>query len=304
MMTLRLLPELQESDDESESWSSSRSSSPSSSCCSLLIPTELPPPPSLPPLQQSEPTPRVLVIGATSASGHEIIRQLSEHPCRPQIHAFCDETTSHGLPIDVQARCTSVVEGSVRHAVDLVEAIENTRVNWVLLCGEPMDNHFPNDSESNNNVMHHHHSRTTAAKNLATALTTTPGLEQVRVMVVSRVRQPLLRRIGGMMTTSFLAQQRDWEEVVDCRGQEDALQQITNPVTIIRTTRLVDHHNSKRSRKLVELPPQSSSSASSIPFAMRCTYRSDLASRVVEELCGSSSQQPQTCRTIHIASWT
>lgn len=214
----------------------------------------------------------VLVIGSTGLSGHEIIRQLSEHPLRPRIHAFVDESSASNLPSHLQEKCTSVVEGSIRHSVDLAEAIANTGVNWVLLSGEAY-----NDKS--------HHPRTVTAKNLATALNR-PGFEHVRVLVVSRIdtaKSPI--RVGG----AFASMLRNRSELTDYNGQEEAIAAISDRVTLIRSTSLSDSSE----RGLTEL-----ASSTRITSSLRYTHRIDLASCVVNEIVSERSKS----RTIHISS--
>jgi hypothetical protein len=330
MMTRTFLPELQESDDESESYSASLSSSPLSSSRNSFASSirgssihELSR--HHRPDEPKSSTTKVLILGATSENGHEIIRQLYDHPSRPEIHAFVDESTcvvdnddddSPALPLDLQVKCTSIVEGSVRHAIDLEEAIVNTNVNWVVLCGPPLGHRH-----------HHHHRecRTIAAKNLATALSR-PDFDHIRVMIVSRVgtkqcpfRSSLYRGVGvgGMFSlstvSSFLQRnQHDREEISDCSGQEEALSHFLRSnnndddgivcerrLTIIRSAGVVSSMRKSQQRPLQNLVELTRSAITTLPGSnMRCTHRHDLASGVVNELCHSGHR---ICRTLYFA---
>jgi hypothetical protein len=336
-MTRTFLPELQESDDESESYSASSSSpqsSPRNSFSSSSIRGSSTHGLSCHhrPDEPKSSTTKVLILGATSENGHEIIRQLYDHPSRPEIHAFVDESTGvddnddaspPALPLDLQVKCTSIVEGSVRHAIDLEEAIANTHVNWVVLCGPPLGKHHHHH--------HHHHRecRTMTAKNLATALSR-PGFDHVRVMIVSRVgtkqcpfrSQALHRGVGGMFSLSTVSSilqrnQHDREEIIDCSGQEEALSHFLRSnnnndddgmvcerrLTIIRCASVVSSSSLRKSQpppflqNLVELTQSAPTLPGSSSY-MRYTQRHDLASGVVDELCSSDRR---VCRTLYFA---
>jgi NAD(P)H-binding len=206
----------------------------------------------------------ILVVGASSKTGVECIHQLSEHPSKPLIHAFCEHLSE--LDEEVAKLCSTIFEGSVRHAIDIEEALSENGANWVVLCGDASEDSFLTGRQIN--------IRTVSAKNTAQVLSQ-PRFQSVRVLVVSRI---------GAGTTSMkfglrgkLCQLKGRQFLLDNAGQEKAVRPIWNRTTVVRTTMLTDSATTS-SRRIVEL-----SDHDKIPTLS--TERADLASCIVDEIC-------------------
>ena len=92
------------------------------------------------------PSSSVLIVGAAGRTGIECIRSLRQHPSYPTIHAFCEDASKIGL--SDWNLCTSVVEGSARHAVDIEAALQETKANWIILCVGSGDSTHPTNVRS------------------------------------------------------------------------------------------------------------------------------------------------------------
>jgi NAD(P)H-binding len=205
----------------------------------------------------------ILVVGASSKTGVECIRQLSEHPSKPVIHAFCEDLSE--IDEEVAKPCTTIFEGSVRHAIDIEEALSENGANWVVLCGDA--------SEDSPLTRRQINLRTVSAKNTAQVLSQ-PRFQSVRVLVVSRI---------GAGTTSIrfglrgkLCQLIRRQFLHDNAGQEKAVRPVWDRTTVVRTTMLTD--NATATGRIVEL-----SDNDRIPTLK--TERADLASCIVDEIC-------------------
>lgn len=199
----------------------------------------------------------ILVIGASSRTGIECIHQLAEHLSKPVIHAFCDDVSELGE--DVAKLCHTVTAGSVRHAVDVEEALEDTGANWVVLCGDASDDDPLNRRQKN--------LRTVSAKNIVRVLTM-PGYESVRVLVVSRIGAAKASNLK-LSLRAKLCQLKQSQFLSDNAGQEQELKSIWDRTTVVRTTILTD--NITGSGRIVEL-----SDHDKLPSLT--TQRSELAS--------------------------
>lgn len=205
----------------------------------------------------------ILVIGASSRTGVECIQQLSLHPSRPSIHAFCEDLSELEQPhSNIVELCSTVFEGSIRHAIDVDEAMELTRPNWVILCGDSSDD-SPSMNRRQKDI------RTVSAKNLVRVLTR-PDYAAVRVLVVSRIGAPgTLHNTVKLGLRGRLCQLRQSEFLLDNAGQEQALRAIWSRTTVVRTTAVTDSITGS-GRKIVEL-----SDHDTIPSLT--TERTDLA---------------------------
>lgn len=85
----------------------------------------------------------ILILGAAGRTGLECIRSLSKHCSRPDIHAFCKDTSN--FPEQSWSLCKSVIEGSARHAVDIEEALKTTKADWIIICVGTGNNNHPSD---------------------------------------------------------------------------------------------------------------------------------------------------------------
>ena len=208
--------------------------------------------------------PSILLLGADSKTGLEILRRLATHTRRPNIHAFVEDASKfkHG---DYQL-CTSVVEGSVRHAIDIEEALEETSANWVVLA-TGNDYMSPEDRRRNRNI------RTRTAKNTATVLDL-PHLRSVRALVISRIgagpSSGIKMGLRGRLCKLGNRVLHDYE------GLEEALHSIQNRTTVVRTTPIIDSIAPSSYRIVLNNDDNTVPSLS--------TERSDLASCIVDEI--------------------
>jgi len=207
--------------------------------------------------------PSILLVGAESKTGLEILRQLAEHPSRPYIHAFVEDSSK--LVDEHYLRCTSVTEGSARHAVDIEEALEETSASWIVLSNGHDTN--PKDRRGNINL------RTLTAKNVAFVLDL-PQFHSVRAVVVSRIGAAQSSSIKiGLRGRLCKIVNRVFHDFV---GQEEALLPIRNRTTVVRTTNVTESLTSSSSRRLIL---NENDRAPSL-----FTERSDLAACIVDEI--------------------
>lgn len=157
--------------------------------------------------------PAVLVIGATGRIGKEVLHQLADHPSRPDIHAFCHDTTK--LSDDEYDSCASVIEGSARHAIDIEEALYQTNSNWIVLCVGTGDDVTPNNI------------RTFASENIVRILQKRQ-FQHVRVLAVSMARS--YHSIGKRNRVRYHC------VLNDHKGQEIALEELGRRAIIVRST--------------------------------------------------------------------
>lgn len=129
------------------------------------------------PLHQS-----VLIVGASGRCGVELIHQLSQHPTKPDIHAFVrdadsfkDKTTKDLL--------TSIIQGNARDEKDLEWALKMTRARVVVMC-------VGNRKNIRSDV------RASSAMALASVLRK-PDFRHVNVVVVSRKGAGDSNIVGG-----------------------------------------------------------------------------------------------------------
>jgi NAD(P)H-binding len=211
----------------------------------------------------------ILLIGASSRTGLECIQQLAEHDSNPFVHAFCEGVED--LDPEFAAACTSVVEGSIRHAIDIQDALEVTKASWIVLCGDSSEDssEFLSSSSPRQKNL-----RTVSARNIARVLQDRPS---IRVLVVSRIEAPgLLHNTIKMNLRARLCQLRHLQFLHDLAGQEQALVSIWNRTTVVRTTLLTDR--SSGSKRIIELNDNDT-----IPTLT--TDRIELAKRIVAEIC-------------------
>jgi NAD(P)H-binding len=209
----------------------------------------------------------ILLLGASSRTGLECIQQLSQHPSKPLIHAFCEEDTPEITGSDATA-CHSIIEGSVRHAIDIEEALKYTGANWVVICANSTDDY---------NLIRPKDHSTVAARNLVHVLEQEP-FQAIRVLIVSRIEAaPEEANIRiGLRDKFRLTKGR--QLLHDLAGQEKNMRPIWDRTTVVRTTRLTDSATGS-SRRLVELTDQE------LVLPRHTTERADLASCIVDEIC-------------------
>jgi hypothetical protein len=210
----------------------------------------------------------ILLIGASSRTGVECIQQLAEHESHPLVHAFCEDAEE--LDPEFASACTSVVEGSIRHAIDIQDALEVTKASWIVLCGDSSED----SSEYLSSTPRQKNLRTVSARNIARVLQDRPS---IRVLVVSRIEAPgLLHNTIKMNLRARLCQLRHLQFLHDLAGQEQALVSIWNRTTVVRTTLLTDR--SSGTKRIIELNDNET-----IPTLT--TDRIELAKRIVAEIC-------------------
>jgi hypothetical protein len=197
----------------------------------------------------------------------ECIRQLSQHPSKPLIHAFCEEDTPEITGKDASA-CHSIIEGSIRHAIDIEEALNYTGANWVVLCANSTDDYSLIRPKDHNTV---------AAKNVVHVLEH-KRFQAVRALVVSRIEAaPEESNIRLSLRDKFrLTKGR--QLLHDLAGQEKNMRPIWDRTTVVRTTRLTDTVTNS-GRRLVELADHE------LVLPRDTTERADLASCIVDEIC-------------------
>lgn len=233
----------------------------------------------------------ILVIGASSRTGLECIYQLAAHPSKPIVHAFCEDVSSLDVtklfhPNKKIRAASSIIEGSVRHAVDIEEALDATGANWVVLCGDVSDDI---DTTTTNHKGRQKNLRTVSAKNIARVLSY-PRFQTVRALVVSRIGAGSTTRLR-LGWRGRLDQFKGRVALSDNAGQEEALRPIWNRTTVVRTTTLTD--SVTRSGRIVEL-----THTDRIPTFT--TERADLASCIADEICARPT--PSGNREINVTS--
>ena len=223
--------------------------------------------------------PSILILGASSRTGLEYIQQLSAHPSKPYIHAFNEEDMPE-MDDEYFHMCHTAIEGSMRHAVDIEDALQITGANWIVLCNDrDVQQKRPKD-----------HS-TVCAKNVVHVLQQ-PHFEFVRALVVSRIEAAPPNEISKRLLFSArckLRQRKSRPMLQDLAEQEKRLHDIWGQVTIIRTTQLSDTSPTHSLRKLLQFNDdeliKSVKASPNRSFASASTERIDLASYIVDEIC-------------------
>jgi hypothetical protein len=238
--------------------------------------------------------PSILILGASSRTGLECIQQLSEHPSKPYIHAFNEEDMPD-MDDEYFHMCHTVIEGSMRHAIDIEDALKITGANWVVLCNDrDVQQRRPKD-----------HS-TVCAKNVVHVLEQ-PHFEFVRALVVSRIEAAPPNEISKRLLLSVrckLRQRKSRPILQDLAEQEKRLHAIWDRVTVVRTTQLSDTSPNHSSRKLLHFSDdelvQSVRASPNCSFTSASIERVDLASYIVDEIC--TRPIPTGSRVINVMS--
>lgn len=223
--------------------------------------------------------PSILILGASSRTGLEYIQQLSAHPSKPYIHAFNEEDMPE-MDDEYFHMCHTVIEGSVRHAVDIEDALKITGANWVILC---------NDRDGQEQRLKDHSA--VSAKNVVHVLQQ-PHFEFVRALVISRIEAAPPNEISKRLLLNVRCKLRKMKSrpmLQDLAEQEKRLHAIWDRVTVVRTTQLSDTSPNTSSRKLLQFSDdellKSVKSSPNCSFTSACTERVDLASYIVDEIC-------------------
>jgi hypothetical protein len=176
--------------------------------------------------------------------------------------------------------CHTVIEGSMRHAIDIEEALNITGANWVVLCNDrDVQQQRPKD-----------HS-TVCAKNVVHVLEQ-PYFNFVRALVISRIEAvppaELTKRLLLNVRCKF-RQMKMRPILHDLAEQEKQLHAIWDRITVVRTTRISDTPPTNSSRRLLEFSDdeleKSVKSSPNCSFTSASTERVDLASYIVDEIC-------------------
>lgn len=167
--------------------------------------------------------PSVLVIGATGLTGAETIRQLSQSPTKPLIHAFCRAPSKlHGRGLEKLLE--SVQKGNVRNAGDLDLALESTQADIVIVAVGNGESVKKNDIRQAN------------AQALARVL---PKYRDVKVIVVSSTGASSSDIVVGFGIGKLISYHL-LHVLKDHTGQEKALKPFAARTAIVRATALTD----------------------------------------------------------------
>jgi hypothetical protein len=230
------------------------------------------------------PRPSILVLGASSRTGLECIQQLSQHPSKPYIHAFYEED----MPVlddEYINLCHSILEGSMRHAIDIEEALIATGATWIILCN--------NSSENDMQRQRGKDYSTVSARNVVHVLEQ-KQFESVRVLIVSRIEAVTTKRLLLSVRCKLMVM-KSRPVLQDLVGQEKQMHSIWDRTTIVRTSRLADSLNNS-SRRLIEMSDEEAMKSRNCSF----TERADLASYIVDEVC--ANELPNGNRIINVMS--
>lgn len=216
--------------------------------------------------------PVVLIIGAAGRTGLECVRHLAEHPSCPEIHAFCQNPSQ--LSSSYWDLCTSIVEGSARHAIDIEDALRETNATWVVHCVGTGDDVSPN------NV------RTFTAENLTRVLQK-EEFASVQVIAVSMVRSI---HLIGMVNKYRLR-----HVLLDHAGQEKAINALGHRATLVRPTlfhecadndSILSIHSTKmKRRRSPSVSSESSQSSTSSNTSSTTTASSSFARSLARSGC-------------------
>ena len=240
--------------------------------------------------------PSILILGASSRTGLEYIQQLSEHSSEPYIHAFNEEDMPE-MDDKYFQMCHTVIEGSMRHAIDIEEALNITGANWVVLC---------NDRNVQRQQQRPKDYSTVCAKNVVHVLEE-PHFKFVRALVISRIEAVPPSEVPKRMLLNVRCKLRQMKLrpiLQDLAEQEKQLHAIWDRVTIVRTTQISDTPPNNSSRRLLEFNDdeleKTVKSSLNNSFTTASTERVDLASYIVDEIC--ARPVPAGNRVINVTS--
>lgn len=208
----------------------------------------------------------VLVMGASGRSGLEILRVLSAHDSKPQIHAFCRNPDS--LNASATSLCTSVVRGNAKSVADIERALRETKADVVVV------------SLGNGDSVRKSDIRTASAEALVIVMKKPEFLDVHAVIVSSAGAGKSKIKVGmgiGMMISYHLR-----HVLADHTGQERAFMSspgIQMRTCIVRATSLVDN---KATGKIATYGDKEK--APTIE-----TDRADLATWITKQVCQSTS---------------
>lgn len=204
----------------------------------------------------------ILLIGATGCDGLAIMNKLMSHPTSPQIHVFLPESSK--LSQVHRQSCASVYEGNGRRATDVLEALQITGAEIIILSSDACDTIDQYD-------------RTSRAWAVVSAMKM-PGMEHVRAVLLSRADTGNSRINFGMgygRLNKLLLRHKPKDT-----SQELAFLKcgLINRTVIIRATDLTDN---QASGMIVEFGDEERPPSSSIA-------RDDVALYIAKEVCESN----------------
>lgn len=204
----------------------------------------------------------ILVIGASGRSGIEIMRYLSKHPSKPEVHAFCRDPDKLCFQGGHHVCCNTVIKGDARSIPDIESALSKTHATMVIMS---IGN---GDDVSKSDI------RTASAVALVQVLTSKPEFSDVQVVVVSSTGAGTSSiKIGmgvGKMIEYYLR-----HILKDHSGQEAAFVEIKDRTMIVRATALTD---SKPTGNIKIFGDTDKSPSMNID-------RADLAEWIVKQIC-------------------
>ena len=207
----------------------------------------------------------ILVIGASGRSGIEIMRYLSKHPSKPEVHAFCRDPNKLCYQGGHHICCNTVVKGDARSAPDIESALSKTHAAIVIVS---IGN---GDDVSKTDI------RTASAVALVQVLTSKPEFSDVQVVVVSSTGAGTSSiKIG--MGVGKLIEYHLRHILRDHSGQEAAFAEIKDRTMIVRATALTD---SKPTGNIKMFGDTAKSPTIHID-------RADLAEWIVKQICEKS----------------
>lgn len=206
-------------------------------------------------------TKSVLVLGATGRTGLECLRELSNHPSKPDIHAFCRDAFKFNE--NDRKLCASIVKGDARNPRDIENALRETSADVVVV------------SVGNGDSVKKSDIRSVSAQVLATAMNK-PEFGHVKALVVSSAGAGTSKIIVGMGIGKLLSYHLR-HVLRDHDGQEMAFSSpdLKKRTIIVRATGLTDN---RPKGKIVSYGDKQKAPGIE-------TDRVDLACWVADEIC-------------------
>ena len=213
----------------------------------------------------------ILIIGATGATGSELVRQLAQHPSRPKVHALVRDASKLG---DNLKSVSTVSTGNARNSNDVVFALRESKADVVVV------------SIGNGEDLSKTDLRTKSAQALAKALAK-PEFEHVQVLCISSHGAGNSRIILGFGMGRMI--ERYLRHILkDHNGQEAALEPFLDRTTIVRPTALTVDKPAVRLTTFGD--------AQKAPTIQ--TDRADLAAWIVDQIC--DSEKPLGNKVVNI----
>jgi hypothetical protein len=169
----------------------------------------------------------VLITGVTGGTGLASLRQLANHPTKPEVHAFCRDPSSRLAEAD-RALCTSIFQGDAREDKDIERCLDQTAANVVILSTRTGESAAKSDI------------RTATGESLAQIMKK-PNYQHVKALIVSGMGASDSRinvSFGKGMLYEFYLR----HVIADHSGQEAAFHHalLRDRTLILRPTLLTD----------------------------------------------------------------